>query len=711
MIMSTKSKSRKKAPAPPKRTSSFRDHPVGGAKGVNVPEAVLEDNHSIASDNHDRTVIKYLDSMDKDCRFAHSMSASPSPSDERLSFTAPRQQPRHADHPFKSCSSSEDILSQHGGGGGGGTAPHSQSGSREKMTDVDSSGRSRSALDDGARSGRGDDSGRASRSNSQELLGSSHHTPCDPDLPLPPPPSPLQKTPIMGTKRHDDGGASFPPLSSMSTVGKLDVTNVKKSISRYGTIPKDARIGAYLASLEPNAQNMNQLDSPNGRHDDPSPHCSPVPGKKTSDYHQTSSDANQQQQQLQQQQAPSSVDEVPNIKPSSVLRTAMHLQAVGQNKYNIPAGSGHTTPHTPNSSDGKRTPLSPPPELKAKPEPPPAARRVLTAPSSDKAQQSRGGLVRRSSLDDLDERHLVNETPVRSGTIHKFPSRHPSSSSDENLLDVSSTTMPLHKEDNKKGKKLLGGYGSERKTKSKFMKAQSLDCTPEQDQQQQQQMKPVHKFLDKKMIVPSQSEVMEKFRAMSAGTTSQDSVSPYHSSHTTQRIGSPLGIKQGISSLKLTGAKSALTPGSAGNSIANSCNTTPVGSIKLKSTSQKMEPVSQYHTSQQDETASAEVTKAMIESLLKDLMTSTKSLGTVANKTSLTFMQLSDKVQGFHGKCVMYVDSLPPSVKFHCRELLSKLENLAEGLKTCSGANYRENDKLLKDLDAVIHDLASIINK
>lgn len=37
-----------------------------------------------------------------------------------------------------------------------------------------------------------------------------------------------------------------PSVSQPITVGALEVQNVKKAINRYGTLPKGARIGAYL---------------------------------------------------------------------------------------------------------------------------------------------------------------------------------------------------------------------------------------------------------------------------------------------------------------------------------------------------------------------------------------------------------------------------------------------------------------------------------
>lgn len=45
-----------------------------------------------------------------------------------------------------------------------------------------------------------------------------------------------------------------PPPMPATSVGALEVQNVKRAINRYGTLPKNARIGAYLESLRQNSE-------------------------------------------------------------------------------------------------------------------------------------------------------------------------------------------------------------------------------------------------------------------------------------------------------------------------------------------------------------------------------------------------------------------------------------------------------------------------
>lgn len=58
-----------------------------------------------------------------------------------------------------------------------------------------------------------------------------------------------RKTPLTS---NNNASASF---TQQTIVGALEVQNVKRAINRYGTLPKGARIGAYLDSLRQNGEN------------------------------------------------------------------------------------------------------------------------------------------------------------------------------------------------------------------------------------------------------------------------------------------------------------------------------------------------------------------------------------------------------------------------------------------------------------------------
>lgn len=93
---------------------------------------------------------------------------------------------------------------------------------------------------------------------------------------MPPPPAPtsnsFKRAPVMGnrgletrnSKRSSQRKTPLTPVnnaspnaqqtSNQTVVGALEVQNVKKAINRYGTLPKGARIGAYLESLRQNGE-------------------------------------------------------------------------------------------------------------------------------------------------------------------------------------------------------------------------------------------------------------------------------------------------------------------------------------------------------------------------------------------------------------------------------------------------------------------------
>lgn len=79
----------------------------------------------------------------------------------------------------------------------------------------------------------------------------------------------FKRAPVMGnrgletrnSKRSSQRKTPLAPVNQSSTpppqtvVGALEVQNVKRAINRYGTLPKGARIGAYLESLRQNGEN------------------------------------------------------------------------------------------------------------------------------------------------------------------------------------------------------------------------------------------------------------------------------------------------------------------------------------------------------------------------------------------------------------------------------------------------------------------------
>ncbi|XP_064648869.1 tyrosine-protein kinase Abl-like isoform X2 [Lineus longissimus] len=789
MIMSSNSstgsrKSKKKAPAPPKRTSSFKDHstPTGG-RNVTVPEPLMEYDGNMEDYNQDRAIHKYIDSVDKEYKIMNEASASPSPSDDRL-------QNRRMMDAQKSGSSSEDILS-HGG--------RSQSGSQEKIVD--------------------DFNTPSSRSNSQELLGSSlRHTPSDqvevdsfdnipraghyPKQPLHLPQSASSHHQKKKGRSRTHDGTRYPNVSrshemedtvSLSQldmqddmsegrpqVAALDISNVKKAISRYGTIPKGARIGAYLASLEKHAhEDLHEEVIDNGnrhqREDSGISNSPPQASPKTSRRYVIDN-----AKKSQSADDPSSVDIVPNVKPSSILRsTSTHAVTTSNDKppvtqlFNRQKDFAHSHTKSFDNSPSPQELKSPPSDFKPRPKPAPrGAQRLpvdkvvykeakiaevppLRRPVNDGKEQRHSPQERKDDRDRPPLTHantISNDRPslVHSNTLSKFPPRNPSTSSEEYILEnkyIDPPQSPIIENSRQKFSPPVGkkptGKKEKVETKSKYNdkpkqneKIKQSDKstgkrdfgtgTSNRDGAGEVETKPKHKFMqDQPRVMPSQAEVLEKFRSISHSSTSESNMSNDSgrgesrkekeppiletigiNTVTTYKTKTPTGIRQGVSSLKLTGAKQVLPGGGSGVYMPGlkSVNSPKTASA---ATAKQEQNINTEESASEDNVPS----KEFIYASLQDLQSSVKGLRIAANKSSMTLMQLSEKVQSFHNKCVTYVDSLAPSVKFHCRELLMRLENHGETLKTCSGANIRENDNVLKELDMNLKDLSQIVKR
>ncbi|KAJ8967787.1 hypothetical protein NQ317_005564 [Molorchus minor] len=69
----------------------------------------------------------------------------------------------------------------------------------------------------------------------------------------------FKKVPIMGNRGLEQRGKKTKTKDSPTVhIAALEVQNVRKAISRYGTLPKGARIGAYLESLRQNGMSTNE---------------------------------------------------------------------------------------------------------------------------------------------------------------------------------------------------------------------------------------------------------------------------------------------------------------------------------------------------------------------------------------------------------------------------------------------------------------------
>ncbi len=94
------------------------------------------------------------------------------------------------------------------------------------------------------------------------------------------------------------------------------------------------------------------------------------------------------------------------------------------------------------------------------------------------------------------------------------------------------------------------------------------------------------------------------------------------------------------------------------------------------------------------------------------LENSLASLKSSSNVSSASWLLLSDKVGSFYSSCLSYVDSTaPPHSKFHLRELLTKLETQSRLLCSAGTRHQSENNKVLDELHNTLKDIVNAVQK
>lgn len=88
------------------------------------------------------------------------------------------------------------------------------------------------------------------------------------------------------------------------------------------------------------------------------------------------------------------------------------------------------------------------------------------------------------------------------------------------------------------------------------------------------------------------------------------------------------------------------------------------------------------------------------------------ALKSSTNVSSASWLLLLDKVCSFHASCLSYVDSAaPPHTKFHLRELLTKLETQSRLLRSAGTRSQAENVKVLNELHSMLKDVINAVQK
>lgn len=86
-------------------------------------------------------------------------------------------------------------------------------------------------------------------------------------------------------------------------------------------------------------------------------------------------------------------------------------------------------------------------------------------------------------------------------------------------------------------------------------------------------------------------------------------------------------------------------------------------------------------------------------------------LAEAGNKTSTNFMLLSEEVLAFYGLCSRYIDALPPHAKFQARELLTRMQAHSQSLKTYTSSTPSGGGKLLDDIQVTNKEILGVIQR
>ena len=248
----------KRAPIPPKRTSSFNQQLRDNSKLSLLPEPLLEtetDFSSTAVGNYDADITNLessitgvVESIEKEFSFLNDVAVTMNDIDD-----TPEQQ--------KSRSSSSELLSSTPG-----TQSHSGSLERILQRRLMNTANTRERSPPGGVHALNSSGGEVAKTPDTDVSELSASSPAVPpgvsaavqtslhelpeSLPLSHLRDNLRKSQTYPRTETTSASAALMASGVNTSVASLDTSNIEQVISRYGTMPKTARIGAYLASLE-----------------------------------------------------------------------------------------------------------------------------------------------------------------------------------------------------------------------------------------------------------------------------------------------------------------------------------------------------------------------------------------------------------------------------------------------------------------------------
>lgn len=516
------------------------------------------------------------------------------------------------------------------------------------------------------------------------------------------------------------------------SVGKLDADNVKKTISRYGTIPKGVRIGAYLKSMEDESNQTDQRDSniddvDSGTDTASVTSCPPLPTTA-----ETPGDSGKEDDSNS-----IGIKQEHNLKPSAVVKSQSSQMLVDNQKSPLTGLlQRQKSDLTHGKVQGVKNDYSPSkPENSLFPGVPTAANKMEDAAESSKPRPSpRFSHVFDDSNDTKKDEKKENkkfpnkplkspdDVPQELRSFQKvgqpFPSRPPGLAhvNDSSPTSTESTLVSSPDSVVEKSKGDVRSPPPRPPTRARIMVADSEDGKSSKEGDDNVVPSGVLSKLASRVKLPLLPPTSEAAPLKSTGRSvdiSRDTDKLAKGDHPAEKF-----------STNSDNAAGRMTPGIThkpppGNQRDESTHKSMFPSLRSASASHRTteSDPSDSKTNQSNQTADKNlavdlpVSKDLIIEASGQLDGRIDSLATSSSKSSGEFMDLSKQVQTFHEMCSQFIDSLPPHAKFHVRELLTRLQSFSQNLKTVSGSCSSGGSNLLDDIQNTNKEILQVIQR
>lgn len=476
---------------------------------------------------------------------------------------------------------------------------------------------------------------------------------------------------------------------STVTIGRLDVNNVTKAISRYGTIPKGRRIEAYLASMETEVERNQIPELPTGEDQDSGTDTASV----ASCPNLLPEGA---EPQSQRENSDPGIKPEPNIKPSTFVKSqSQHGIVDSQNPYSS-AGLHRQKSDITHSSNELASRSFP----DQKPKPSPRMSRMFESRTE-------------SSPEVL---HDFSHTQPILHSVHKSFSGfdHSPASTDSTLVGSPDSLIDSRKNTDYKSPRptfslkmrsaSTGDYPLQGDTTTaepinvmnswSGNNSQSIVEEPSDDQQSLSVLSKVAMFQSQK---PGNAE-FAPFKPFVRNENGRESFS-------SERQDSPRTISD-LNFKSLSKDDNIYKP-----VLPKNIQSGLQPSLMSKSMIDTLDPVSEQFSGPNSDSDSPKVTQESILQLAGEINSFLDSLTSTGNKTSTNFMVLSEQVLNFHELCSHFIDNLQVHAKFHAKELLSRLQEHSEHLKIYNSSNPATGIKLTQDVKSTMQEILSLIQR